>query len=77
MMLINTIQKTLIIQSNQILHNCTVQIFNSSGIIINKFTINNQHTSTFQLSVSDGKYLVRLRSNEGNKDKHIYIKERK
>jgi len=73
MIMIYLINRTLLIQSNRIMQDCRIQIIDRDGNLIKELSMKNQYVSTFPLMLDDGKYLVRVKSESGKKEKQIFI----
>ena len=73
MIMIYLINRTLLIQSNRIMQDSRIQIIDRDGNLIKELSMKNQYVSTFPLMLDDGKYLVRVKSESGKKEKQIFI----
>lgn len=76
-MQIYTINNNLLVHANQIIHDGTIQVINNAGNLVKEYSMNRICFNTFPLLVSDGKYLVRVKSEKGRKEKYIDVIERK
>ena len=61
------------VQSNRVIHECKIEIVNTEGKVVCDYRMKNQYVSGFPLRLDKGKYLVRIRSETGKKEKQIFI----